>query len=1027
MITKRLRHFKKLHASALTVGLLTAVPAILLGWLLVHFGDRITFKELHLDLDKHLGHTTTLIEQSLSGPMTVVKLMAADDATIAALENPGNDAAVTAANRLMDRYQALSGVSVTGLYTTEGRILATYKGGQAFVGRDLSFRPYFRHAMAGKNYQYFALGHHENRRGYYAAAPVRGHDDRILGVAMAKKAIHEQGVGMDMADLAFFVSPDGIIFLSNIPDLLYKAIRPIAAQRQRAIRQTRQFGSQALAPINIDWKPDGREAVWNNRTYIFREASVGPPGWRLFVFKDKKPVFRFRWIMAAIAMGVYLIACLGILSVARKKAAARSLEAANADLENRVKERTAELKSSNQALRTQIAEREAVERALKDSNEIFSAIDAAARDAIVMIDHRGRVTYWSHACETILGYGREEMIGRDLHTAIAPERFHAAWRSAFGHFKKTGKGRAVGKTVELAAHRKDGDEIPIELSLSSIRVRKRWHAVGILRDITERKKAEKALRESELKYRLLAETSTDVIWTMDLDFNYTYISPAIVRRHGWNVAEAETLTIADVLTPESMEIAFKRFEAHMAHGTRTGDYGVSDRFEMELYCKDGATIWAEIVVSFVLGADGKPTGIQGVTRDITEQRASRMERKELQEKLARSRKMEALGLLAGGVAHDLNNVLSGIVSYPDLLLMDLPDGSPLREPIETMKESGQKAAAIVQDLLTLARRGVKTLTPLNLNNIVSGYLSSPEHRKLLTYHPNTRVHTRFEAGLPNIQGSSHQLKKAVMNLVSNAAEALVGGGDITIRTESRHLDRPVKGYDRIIDDDRVVLSVADNGRGISEDDLHRIFEPFYTKKAMGRSGTGLGMAVVWGTVQDHSGTIDVTSTEGKGTTFDLYFPMTEAAIAAVQAPERIESFLGRNETILVVDDMETQRKIAESILAKLNYRVDTVPGGEAAIAYLETRPVDLVLLDMIMDPGMDGLDTYRRILQIYPGQKAVIASGFAETDRVKEAHRIGVGATIKKPYTLQKIGRTVRDELDRNTDPGGTRRLARSA
>ncbi len=404
------------------------------------------------------------------------------------------------------------------------------------------------------------------------------------------------------------------------------------------------------------------------------------------------------------------------------------------ELEKRVNVRTAELTKSNQDLRAQIAQREKMEQALQDSHEVFSAIDAAARNPIVMIDDQGRVIYWSRSCEPTFGYRREEMLGKDLHLILAPDRYHDSYRTASNGFRQSGKGEVIGKTTELIARRKGGEEFPIELSLSSVRVRDRWHALGIINDITQRKKAEEALRESEKKHRLLAENSSDVIWTMDLDLKYTYVSRAIERLQGWNEEDSESLTVEDVLTPNSMEIAFKRFADQLDYGEQTGDYTMSDCFVMELYCKDGSTIWTEITASFILGKDGRPVGIQGVTRDITERLNSQREKEELQEKLTRSRKMEALGLLAGGVAHDLNNVLSGIVSYPDLLLMDLPEDDPLRGPIETIRESGQKATVIVQDLLTLARRGVTTHTVVNLNDSINEYLVSPEHRKILSYH-----------------------------------------------------------------------------------------------------------------------------------------------------------------------------------------------------------------------------------------------------------------------------------------------------
>ena len=383
----------------------------------------------------------------------------------------------------------------------------------------------------------------------------------------------------------------------------------------------------------------------------------------------------------------------------------------------------------------------------------------------------------------------------------------------------------------------------------------------------------------------------------------------------------------------------------------------------------------------------------------------------LERQLQQSKKMEAIGLLAGGVAHDLNNVLSGIVSYPDLLLLDLETDSPLRGPILTMQRSGQKAAEIVQDLLTLARRGVENKSVLNLNDIISEYLKSPEYEKLSRYHSDITIETDLETNLPNIQGSFSQLTKTIMNLVSNAAEAQPSGGKITITTRNRCVDTPIRGYEKIEEGHFAVLQVKDIGIGISAEDLTRIFEPFYTKKVMGKSGTGLGMAVVWGTVHDTKGYLDVKSTEGVGTTFSLFFPVTKDKKIKEKEIVPVEKYLGHKQTVLVVDDFKEQRDLAENILSKLNYSVTTASSGEEAVQFMKDHSVDLVILDMIMAPGIDGLETYRQIVKRHPQQKAIITSGYSETERVNAAQRLGAGKYIKKPYTLEKLGIAVKEAL----------------
>ena len=296
--------------------------------------------------------------------------------------------------------------------------------------------------------------------------------------------------------------------------------------------------------------------------------------------------------------------------------------------------------------------------------------------------------------------------------------------------------------------------------------------------------------------------------------------------------------------------------------------------------------------------------------------------------------MEAIGTLAGGVAHDLNNVLAGLVSYPELVLMNMPDDSPYRQYILKIQKSGEKAAAIVQDLLTLGRRGVVVSDVVDLNDVIAEYLESPEHEKLQSYHPGVHIETHLEKDTLNVLGSSTHLSKTVMNLISNAAEAMPEGGKLTVSTENRYIDRPIRGYDDIKEGDYVVLTISDTGTGISPDDIQKIFEPFYTKKKMGRSGTGLGMAVVWGTVKDHNGYIHVQSTEGKGTTFTLYFPITREKLPEADSHLAIESYSGNGESILVVDDVEEQRQIASGMLKELGYSVVSVSSGEQAVEHL---------------------------------------------------------------------------------------------
>jgi two-component system cell cycle sensor histidine kinase/response regulator CckA len=408
----------------------------------------------------------------------------------------------------------------------------------------------------------------------------------------------------------------------------------------------------------------------------------------------------------------------------------------------------------------------------------------------------------------------------------------------------------------------------------------------------------------------------------------------------------------------------------------------------------------------VVWEDGRLVQLQ-VATDITSMQ-------KMEARLQRAQKMEAIGTLAGGVAHDLNNILSGLVGYPELLLLDLPEGSETRTIVNSIKQAGEKSAAIVQDMLTLARRGLSVTDSISLNQVVTACLRGSELDKLKSVYPLLTIRTDLASAVFNTIGSSVHLERAVMNLITNAAEALPQGGVVTLSTQNVYLDRPVLGFETIPEGEYVRLRVADTGSGVAAHDLERIFEPFYTKQKMGRRGTGLGMAVVWGTVKDHRGFVDARSIEGQGSAIDLYLPVTRQDMGKEVLEPSIDSYLGNGELVLVVDDIKEQRKLAAFMLTRLNYRVDTVASGTEAVEYIKKTKVAVMVIDMILEPEMDGLDTYRQILAIVPGQKAIIASGFSESGRVLEAQRLGAGRYIKKPYRMEQIGAALREQLAAN-------------
>ena len=398
--------------------------------------------------------------------------------------------------------------------------------------------------------------------------------------------------------------------------------------------------------------------------------------------------------------------------------------------------------------------------------------------------------------------------------------------------------------------------------------------------------------------------------------------------------------------------------------------------------------------------------------ELGERIQAEKEKEQLQVEVHRAKKMEAIGLLAGGVAHDLNNILSGAIGYSDLLLKKTPADSPMIRYLREIRESGRRAAAVVADLLTISRDAASDRHIYNLNTIINEYLLSAEHQALVLRFPDVDFHLNLDPDLSNIIGSESHLKKSIMNLVINAAEA-TRQGEVFLTTKNKKIETAMKNGAMSLDPGSYVLfSIADNGSGITPEDLEHIFEPFYTKKKFGRSGTGLGLAVVWNTVLEHHGFIDVKQ-PGQGSVFELYFPATAQQVVAEDNSIEPLDLDGHGEHILVVDDEEPIRILAEKMLTALGYRVSLVSSGEEAVHFLKTNRVDLLLLDMLMEPGMNGYQTYRKIKEFLPEQKALIASGFSESTEVKKAQDLGAGAYIKKPYTLQELGIAIKKELTR--------------
>ena len=592
---------------------------------------------------------------------------------------------------------------------------------------------------------------------------------------------------------------------------------------------------------------------------------------------------------------------------------------------------------------------------------------------------------------TLIGLLLTMIIARILHTSITAN-IVALTRSA-GEFQKG--------NLDITADGEGPDELgQLARTFNAMATRIRELVSNLEGKVNERT-AE--LTESEKRFRAIIENTSQGILIADKENGkFLYANPAIAGMLGYGGPDCLTEEESTDIQMKGVLQSIRRILKRMAEN--------ETRFlsDTPLLRKNGATFYADII-SGELNFAGHAC-LVGFFLDTTEKR-------NLQGQLERARKMEAIGLLAGGVAHDLNNILSGIVSYPELLLLQLPADSALRRPLNAIHESGQRAAAVVSDLLTVARGVAGTREIADVNELILEYLASPEHCQIQSSHVHITCNTDLAPGLAHISCSPIHIKKCILNLIINAMEAIKDEGCITVSTRNQEIAGGKFTHAGMPPGHYVVLTVTDTGHGIKKEDLDHIFEPFYTKKVMGKSGTGLGLAVVWSSMQDHDGTITVETSES-GTAFHLLFPATDQQLPAKFSQATLAELRGRGEEILVVDDEPQQLDIAGHILRTLNYSVHCVESGEAAIDYMKEDRADLILLDMIMAPGLDGRQTFEQILQLHPGQKALIVSGFAESSYVQATQALGARGFIKKPYSIEQLGQAVQNELRREEAAG---------
>jgi PAS domain S-box-containing protein len=629
----------------------------------------------------------------------------------------------------------------------------------------------------------------------------------------------------------------------------------------------------------------------------------------------------------------------------------------------------------------------------------FGGVVQISEDAILTIDDEQRITLFNAGAEKIFGYRAEEILGKPINLLL-PERYRLAHAGHITAFSKSADAlRAMNERGTIFGRRADGSEFPAEASISKFETGGERIMTIRLRDVTERRATEQRLRQMAA----IVESSQDAIISEDLDSVIQSWNPGAEKIFGYAAPEAIGQSARILLLPDAPDDV-------AANLSRVRE-GVSWTQETERRCKDGRRIEVALTVSPIRDQAGQVAGAAVIARDITE-------RKRLEAQLLHSQKMEAVGRLAGGVAHDFNNLLSIIVGYAYLIRSSTPEDEPLRNAADEIMSASNKASALTRQLLAFSRKQVMRPEVLDMNEVMAGI------GKILPRLLGEDIDLRIIPGadLNRVKADPGQIEQVIMNLVVNARDAMPGGGKLTLETNNLNFAGEEAQQHGVQPGNYVMLAVSDTGHGMNAETRARIFEPFFTTKEAGK-GTGLGLATVYGIVNQSNGHIWVYSEPGQGTTFKIYLPATADA-ASRRAPARPEPVLCGHETLLLVEDEGRLRDLLAHVLRDQGYKVLAAENGPAALQLIAgQKRIDLLLTDVVM-PEMRGQVLAAKLLKRFPDMLVVYMSGYTDNALVHSGSLAPGTTFLQKPFTPDLVLRRIREVLDEAAERRRSRRRA---
>jgi len=651
-----------------------------------------------------------------------------------------------------------------------------------------------------------------------------------------------------------------------------------------------------------------------------------------------------------------------------------------------------------------ITERKRAEEALHESEERFRTTFTYAVTGMAQAGLGGRFLQVNPSLCEMLGYSEQELLSLHFQDITHPDDL----ASSLELVRQLLAGQTDSFQMEKRYLHKDGHVVWGQLSVSLVRdARGRpLQSVVEIQDITERKRVEEELRKSEERYRDLFENANDILYTHDLRGNFTSINKAGERLCGYPRDETLKLNIAQIVAPECLSQVRENLADKLSSGLEATTY------ELEVICKDGSRLPVEVHTRLIYEA-GRPVGVQGIARDISERKQAEAEHHRLEEQLFQAQKMESIGTLAGGVAHDFNNLLTAILGNTQLALARLKPEDLLHRRLLEIAKAANRASSLTSQLLAFSRRQRLERKHIDLNDTLGDFMKML--RRIIG--ADVELSLQVAPNLSSVFADPTQIEQVVMNLAVNARDAMPGGGRISIETHSVRLDEAFcHEHPWAKPGSYVQLAVSDTGCGMDAETRQRIFEPFFTTKEVGK-GTGLGLAVVYGIIQQHDGLIHVQSAEGRGTTFKIYLPATKQA-ATAEPLEAQPALRGGRETILVVEDEESLRELIQEVLGGLGYNVLLARDGKEAVELYAAHheQVALAVLDLVM-PRMGGQEAYERMRERGGKLPVIFMTGYS-VEVARSQFLTEAGATLmQKPYSMNELGRKVREALDQSTEP----------